>query len=60
MMKIISAEKFNTTIGNAFLVSVSDEYEIGQRILINGTEYTIDRILLPTNPNTKQMALFVK
>lgn len=60
MIKITSAEKFNTTIGNAFLVGVSDEYEIGQRILINGTEYTIDRILLPTNPNTKQMALFVK
>lgn len=59
-MRMISAEKFNTTIGTAFLVDVSDEYKEGQKVLINGNDYTIDWILLPTNPNAKKMALFVK
>ena len=59
-MEIISAAKFNTTIGTAFLVDISDEYKVGQKVLINGNDYTIDRILLPTNPNARQMALFVK
>ena len=59
-MKTIYAEKFDTTIGTAFLVGISDEYKAGQRVLTNGKDCMIERILLPTNPNAKQMALFVK
>ena len=54
MTKVITGKKFETTFGTVF---VPDEqkgkYEIGEEIKFNGDNYSISKIIPPTNPDGK-------
>ena len=51
MMKVTSKEKYNTTFGKAYILNGIHNIEVGQTIIIDGEQYKIKRILLPSRPN---------
>lgn len=60
MMKVNSLERYNTSHGLAFIVDGTLNCTVGQKIEIDGNEYVIERIVLPTKPHKNLIALFVR
>lgn len=60
MMNLISKEMFKTSMGTAFIVDSSSKINVGDDIIINGTQYKIKKIIEHSRPTDfNSVAIFV-
>jgi len=55
MMKVKSAEEYNTSRGKTFVFETDSIIKIGDKIEINGTIHRVKNIILPTVPSEKNI-----
>lgn len=59
MVELISKKEFNTTFGKTFIVENPPEIHKGQNVMINGQEYIIKKIILPSRPTEKDIVSII-
>lgn len=55
MTKLTSKGKYNTSFGTAILVETSEVLRIGDQVIIDGEEYVIKKITLPSRPTNENL-----
>lgn len=59
MMKVISKDKFKTSLGTIFLVEGNTLLKTGEMIIIDDMEYIIKKIIMPTTPDSDLISVVV-
>lgn len=59
MMKVTSKGKFNIAFGTAFVIENPPHIKVGDVVMVDDSEYTVKRIIMPTRPGIDDLTIFV-